>query len=177
MKKIFIVIFLILAFFLIYFLQIGLLSSFTIAGIKPNLFIVYILFIGLFADQAFGISFGVLCGLMLDFLYGKNIGVSAIMFCIIGYLAAYFDKNFSKENKLTIIVMVAGATIVYEFGVYFINSLLSNFDREYLSFLKIILIEVVYNVLLSILLYPIIQKAGYLIDRNVKKNNILTRYF
>ena len=177
MKKVVIVICLILAFFLIYFLQIGLLSSFTIAGIRPNLFIVFILFIGLFANQIFGISFGVICGLFIDFLYGKTIGPSAVMLCIIGYLGAYFDKNFSKENKLTIIIMVAGATVIYEFGTYFMNSILLNYDREYFYFLKIVGIETLYNVLLSIILYPFIQKTGYLMDRNIKRNNILTRYF
>lgn len=177
MRKFLIVICLILVFFLLYFLQIGPLSDLTIAGIKPNIFVIFILFIGLYANEVFGISFGVFCGLFLDLLYGKTIGVSAIMLCIIGYLGAYFDKNFSKENKFTIIVMVAGATLIYEFGSYFLSSLLLNFTREYISFAKIVVIEVLYNVLLSILLYPIIQKAGYVIDRNIKKNNILTRYF
>lgn len=177
MKKFVIIICLILAFFLLYFMQIGIFSSFTIAGIKPNIFVIYILFIGLFANQVFGISFGVACGLFLDLLYGRVIGTSAIMLCIIGYLGSYFDKNFSKENKLTIIVMVAGATLIYEFGVYFLNSILLNYDREYICFLRMISIEILYNVLLAILLYPLMQKVGYLIDRNVKKNNIMTRYF
>ena len=99
------------------------------------------------------------------------------MLCAIGYLGSYFDKNFSKENKLTIIFMVIGATIIFEFGTYFINSIILEFEREYLYFFKIVLIEILYNVLLSIILYPIIQKLGYSIDRNFKKNNILTRYF
>ena len=177
MKKIVIGICLILTFFVIYSMQISLFSNFTIDGVKPNLFIVFILFIGLFANQIMGISFGVICGLIIDFLYGKTIGTSAIMLCIIGYLGAYFDENFSKDNKLTIIIMVAGATLIYELGVYFLNSILLSFSREYLSFIRIVLIEMLYNVLLTVLLYPIIQKAGYLIDRNVKQNNILTRYF
>ena len=29
----------------------------------------------------------------------------------------------------------------------------------------------------GIILYPLIQKIGYEIDRNFKKNNILTKYF
>ena len=177
MKKVVIGICLILTFFIIYSLQISLFSNFTIAGIKPNLFVVLILFIGLFTNQIMGISFGVVFGLIIDFLYGKTIGTSAIMLCIIGYLGAYFDENFSKDNKLTIIIMVAGATFIYELGIYFLNSILLSFSREYFNFLRIVLIEIVYNVLLTILLYPIIQKAGYLIDRNVKQNNILTRYF
>ncbi len=177
MRKFSIIIFLILAFFIIYFLQENVFNAFTISGIKPNLFIIYILFIGLFANQFVGISFGVICGLILDLLYGKAIGVSAIMLCAIGYLGSYFDKNFSKENKITIIFMVVGATLIFEFGTYFINSIILEFDREYFNFIRIVLIEIIYNVLLSIILYPLFQKLGYLVDRNFKKNNILTRYF
>ena len=99
------------------------------------------------------------------------------MLCIIGYLGAYFDKNFSKENKLTIILMVAGATLIYELGSYFISSLILEFEREFGMFFKIVIIEMIYNILLTIILYPLIHKFGYSIDRTFKKNNILTRYF
>lgn len=177
MKKFAIVITLIVGFFLIYYLQVDIFSSFTIAGIRPNLFVIYVLFIGLYANQLLGISFGVVFGLILDFIYGKTIGTTAIMLCIIGYLGSYFDKNFSKENKLTIIFMVAGATLIYELGSYFINSIILEFSREYFAFIKIVLIEIIYNILLSIILYPLIQKFGYSMDRTFKKNNILTRYF
>lgn len=177
MKKISIFIGFILMFFLIYFLQVNIFNSFTIAGVKPNLFIIYILFIGLFANQFLGISFGVVCGLIIDLLYGKTIGITAIMLCAIGYLGSYFDRNFSKENKLTIIFMIIGATIIFEFGSYFLTSIILEFEREYLYFLKIVLIETLYNVLIVIILYPLIQKVGYSIDRNFKRNNILTRYF
>ncbi len=177
MKKTSIIIGLIITFFIIYFFQVNIFNSFTIAGVKPNLFIVYVLFIGLFANQFVGISFGVICGLILDLLYGKTIGVTAIMLCAIGYLGSYFDKNFSKENKLTIMFMVVGSTIIFEFGTYFISSIILEFKREYLYFLKIVIIETIYNVLLTVILYPLIQKIGYSIDRNFKKTNILTRYF
>lgn len=177
MRKTITIIGLIIVFFLIYFLQINIFGTFTIAGISPDLFVIYVLFIGLFANQLLGISLGVVFGLILDLLYGKAIGVSAVMLCIVGYLGSYFDKNFSKENKLTIILMVAGTTVIYELGRYFLNSLILEFDREFLYFTKIVLIETLYNVLLTIIMYPIIQKIGYVIDRNFKKNNILTRYF
>lgn len=177
MRKIITVIALMIVFFFIYILQVNVFGTFTIAGIKPNLFVIYVLFIGLFANQTLGISLGVIFGLIIDFLYGKTIGTSAVMLCVIGYLGSYFDKNFSKENKLTIIFMIAGATFIYELGTYFLNSIILEFDREFFHFMKIVLIEIIYNVLLTIILYPMIQKIGYTIDRNFKKNNILTRYF
>lgn len=177
MKKFTIVISLIIFFFIIYFLQVNIFSSFTIAGISPNLFIIYVLFIGLYANQFWGITLGVIFGLIIDLIFGKTIGITAVMLCIIGFLGSYFDKNFSKENKLTIIFMIAGTTLIYEFGVYFLNSIILEFDREYFYFARIVIVEIIYNILLTIIIYPLIQKIGYIIDRNFKHNNILTRYF
>lgn len=177
MRKSAIVIILILVFFILFFLQVNFFSSFTINGISPNLFVIYVLFVALFSNQFLGISLGVIFGLILDFVYGRVIGTTAVMLCVIGYLGSYFDKNFSKENKLTIILMVAGATLIYEFGLYFLNSIILEFEREYFAFMKILLVETLYNILLSIIFYPIMQKFGYVIDRTFKKNNILTRYF
>lgn len=99
------------------------------------------------------------------------------MFCIVGYLGAYFDKNFSKESKLKIVFMVIGATIIYEIGLYLLSGLIIGFEYEWLNFIRIIIFEVIYNVLITIILYPFIQKTGYEVDRSFKKNNILTRYF
>ena len=177
MRKLAIVISLILMFFLTYFLQVNVFSYFTIAGISPNLFIIYILFIGLYATQFLGISFGVIFGLILDLIFGRTIGISAVMLCVVAYLGSYFDKNFSKESRLTIIFMVIGSTLIYEFGSYFLNSIILEFDRELLYFTKIVVIEILYNILITIILYPLIQKFGYVIDRNLKHTNILTRYF
>lgn len=177
MKKVAIFVGLLLGTFIVYFLQVNIFGTFTIAGISPNLFVIYMLFIGLFTNQILGISFGILIGLVLDLLYGKAIGISAVMFCVIGYLGSYFDKNFSKENKLTIMFMVAGSTLIFELGEYFISSIILEFEREFMYFTKIVLIEILYNILLSIILYPLIQKLGYSIERVFKKTNILTRYF
>lgn len=177
MKKFGIVIGLLITFLIIYFLQVNIFSNLTINGIKPNLFIIYILFIGLFANHFLGISFGIGVGLILDLIYGKTIGVTALMLCVVSFLGSYFDKNFSKENKFTIIFMVLGATIIFEFGSYFVSSIILEFEREYWNFFKILIVECIYNVLLTIILYPIIQKVGYMIDRSFKRNNILTRYF
>ena len=177
MKKASITILLIITFFILLILQENVFRNFTIAGIMPNLFVIFILFIGLYGNSGLSISFGVICGVMIDLLYSKTVGVTAIMLCIIGYLGAYFDKNFSKENKMMIIIMVAAATILFEIGYYGINSILLGYEPEIWRFVKILTIEVLYNILLTILLYPLIQKAGYSMDRAFKKDNILTRYF
>ena len=177
MKKIVVSIMFLVTFMIIYFLQVGVFSNFPIAGEMPNLFIILILYIGLFANATNAIVFGIIIGLFLDLLYGSTVGISAIMFCVVGYFSAYFDKNFSKENKVTILLMSIGATIIYEFGYYSLNGIIQGIDFEWLRFMKVVIFEVIYNCLIVILLYPLIQSTGYKVDRIFKRNNILTRYF
>ncbi len=177
MKKATIIFALIITFFMIFCLQANVFQIFTIAGVMPNLFVIFILFVSLSSNGTVGISFGVVCGLIVDLVYSKTIGITAIMLCLVGYLGAYFDRNFSKENKMTIIIMSALATVLFEFGYYILNSVIVGFEVELIYFAKILSIEVLYNILLVILFYPMIQKAGYTMDRVFKKNNILTRYF
>ena len=43
------------------------------------------------------IPFGIISGLYLDFIIGKNIGTFTIMYGIIGIIGGYFDKNFKKS--------------------------------------------------------------------------------
>jgi len=177
LKKIFAIICLFLAFLVIYFLQADFFSWFTIAGIKPNLFIIFILFIGLFAGKKLGIVFGIILGICLDILIGRTIGISAILFATIGFLGEHFDKNFSKESKITIILMVIGCTILYEIISYIYYIFRLGIHLELYSFIKILLVEALYNAIIVIITYPMIQKTGYAIENIFKVKNILTRYF
>ena len=177
MKKFGISILFFIAFIIIYLLQANLFPNLKILGVMPNLFVILILWIGLFASTFEAVVFGIIMGLILDLIYGRIIGITAIMLCVIGYLGAYFDKNFSKESKFKIVLMVIGATIIYEVGYYALNGLILAYDFEWLRFMKILIYEVIYNVLITILLYPMIQNLGYKVDRAFKRNNILTRYF
>ena len=46
-----------------------------------------------------------------------------------------------------------------------------------IAFLKIVLVECVYNSLIIIIIYPIIKKAGYALEKTFKTREMLTRYF
>lgn len=177
MKNTVIVIGMILLFLILYFLQINFFNWFTIAGISPNLFVIFILFVGLFAGKRVGIPLGLVTGLCLDFFISKKIGISGIMLGIIGALGGFLDKNFSKDSRITIILMTSAITFIYELGSYLLNYFIVSTTIEILPFIKIVLIEILYNVLLVIIFYPLLQRAGYYIEEAFREKKILTRYF
>lgn len=177
MKKILAILILILSFFILYFLQANFFTWFTIAGVQPNLFVLFILFVGLFAGKKLGLILGIILGFYIDVVIGRQIGISGIMLGIIGLIGEYLDKNFSKESRVTIMLMLAGCTIIYEVGCYVFNVITLSVNIEVLYFIRILCIEVIYNLILVIILYPLLQKLGHVLEETFKTKNILTRYF
>lgn len=74
-------------------------------------------------------------------------------------------------------IMVIVATICYEMFVYIYRSVILSSNLELILFFKILTVEVIYNTLITIIIYPIMQKLGYKIEGIFKNPQILTRYF
>ena len=165
---------LIIAFIIIYFLQANVFSNFTISGIKPNLFIIFILIIGLFGNNFLSILFSIICGIWLDSLYSESIGITSAMLCLIGFMATWFDSLWSKDEKISIVIIVFIATFIFEFGSYFLKSIIFDFEIEIKIFFKILALEELYNVLLTIIFFGLIKKLGYGMERKLKRTNMYT---
>ena len=177
MKKFIINIFIVLAALIIYFLQANFFNWFTISGVMPSLFVIFVLFIGLFSNRITGVVYGVIIGGILDLVIGTQIGIQAAGLGVIGFLAATFDKNFSKDSRATIMFMVLGATLIYEVIVYLLTYIVFSANVEIVNFIRILAIEIIYNLILVIIVYPLMQKFGYAMENEYKGNKILTRYF
>lgn len=173
--KIYIILFIV--FLIIYFLEANFFAWFNLAGVKPNVFVILVLFIGLFAGRKVALICGIIFGIFIDLFIGKSVGVTSVMLGIIGILGGYFDKSFSKDSRMTMMLMVILSTFIYEAGAYIINTFMMSTNIEVIPFLKILLIEMLYNAIITIILYPIFQIVGYRMEEKFKGSKILTRYF
>ena len=177
MKKITIIICLILTFLFIYLLQVNFFTWFNLGSIKPNLFIIFVLFIGLFSGKSLGTALGITFGLILDFVAGKSIGIYATTLGMTGFLGGYLDMNFSKDSRMTFITMTALATILFEVVNLALEFFIHSVQLDFLYFIRVLMVESLFNCIITIIVYPIILKFGYKIEENFKENKILTRYF
>jgi hypothetical protein len=48
---------------------------------------------------------------------------------------------------------------------------------ELLQFLKILSIEIIYNLIIIIIIYPLIQKLGKILGEIFKEKRIITKYY
>ena len=170
MKKALVITVFFIVFLLIYFLQANFFSWYNIAGIKPNLYIIFILFIGLFLGKIYGAVIGIIFGILLDFFIAKRIGINAIMLGISGLIGGLLERTNSKDNRITFMITVFFVTIICEIISYTIQIIIINADSNILKFMQIVAIEALFNLILSIIIYPLIQKTGSYLDRAFGEN-------
>lgn len=73
-------------------------------------------------------------------------------------------------------LMTAGVTLICETISYIMQIIVFNLSVD-IVFIKIVLIEILYNTMLVIILYPIIKRAGARLERIFTEQKILTRYY
>jgi len=177
MKKVFINIAIIITFIFIYLLQANFFTWFKIAGVMPNLFIILMLYIGLFMGRTSAISYGLILGILIDIFVSRKLGITSIMLAVVGIIADLFDKNFSKDNRITLMFMVLSATIIYEVILYILQILICNMEIEIISFLKIIIIETIYNLIITIIIYSGFQRFGNYVQETFTEDKSFIKYF
>lgn len=177
MKKLLAIIGVSVVFLLIYLLQINFFNWFTIAGIKPNLFVIYVVVISLFTGKKIGTIFGICIGLYIDMLNGRVLGIASIMLVGISFFAKFMNKNFTNDTKITMVLIVALSTFLYEIGYYIASIWKLQINVEIFQFIKIVCIETFFNSMLTIILYPVIQKFGNYLSEIFNKRNFISGYF
>lgn len=173
MKKAIDILLIILIFFIIYFLQSDFFTWFNIAGVMPNMFVILIMLIGLFMKKKWGFAFGIIFGLLLDLFIGIKIGVNAIALGIIGICAEALDKNFSKDSRITVIFLTALLTLLAEIIICSLQVIFCRAQIEIIRFVKVIGIEIIYNIILIIIMYSGFLKLGNKIEEDFANNSFL----
>ena len=74
-------------------------------------------------------------------------------------------------------LMAAATVFACELISYIYQIILFNISIEVFTFIKIILIEILFNSMIIIIIYPIIQKSGLLLERIFTESKILTKYY
>lgn len=173
MKKTIDIILIIFIFFIIYFLESNFFTWFNIAGVMPNLFVVLIMVIGLFMKKKNGFIFGILFGLLLDLFIGVKIGINAISLAIVGLCAELLDKSFSKDNRITVMFLTSILTIVAEVITYTLQIVFCGANLQIPQFIRILVIEIIFNTIFIALFYPLFLSFGTKIENDFTNNSFL----
>lgn len=140
--------------FLFFIIQCSLFHIFSANGVYPNVLIILVATCGFMQGEKSGILVGFFCGLLMDIFFFEIVGFYALLYMYIGYANGLFRNVFYPDDIKLPLIMITLSDLVYSFVVYILMFLLRN--RLHLDhyFLHVMLPELAYTLLISILLYP-----------------------
>ena len=138
--------------------QSTILSHINIFGVLPNTSLIIVVVIALLRGRKIGSVAGLLTGLLQDIIFSPVIGVNGFIYFFIGYFVGMTENKLSKDNILIPIIITAGVTISYHLLYYLFMFFLAQSVSFSIFFKKVVLFEMVYNSILSILFYKWFSK-------------------
>lgn len=152
-----------------FILQTTLFEYISIINIKPNTMIILIVSFAFMRNDMEGALIGFFSGLLVDSFFGNFLGINAFIGMCIGFLSGKILNEFYKTAYYIPILLVALFTFSYNIMFFFFRILLSG-EPNILPFLKSIIIpEVIYTSLVSIILYKILYYINLKLEKFDKK--------
>lgn len=161
------VVFILILFFFI--LQSTVFPSLAFAGIIPNLMVILTSSFGFMRGENEGLIIGFFCGLLTDIFCGDILGFYALILMYIGYMNGKFSGIFYPEDIKLPIGLIIVSDLSYGMICYILLFLLKG-KFHFLFYLKqIILPEVVYTIVVTCILYPVVLIINERLERWERK--------
>ena len=154
-------------------LQSTLFRHIEIIGIRPNTAVVLIVCYAMLRGDVEGAIFGFFAGLLQDIVFGRIIGLYAMLGLLTGYFCGKPFKDFYRENYLLPIFLISMAVITYEFFFYLLTFLFQGHVDLLFYFWRIMLPTMAYSTLLAIPLYRLVYAVNSAVEKYEKKNRKL----
>ena len=134
--------------------------NFTFASISPNLMIIVTSSFGFMRGKKEGMTVGFICGLFVDLFWGNILGFHMLIYTLIGYLNGSFQRLFYDDDIKLPIILIGGSEFIYGLIIYACMYMLQG-DFLFGTYLfRIILPELVYTILVTLVLYQIILRIN-----------------
>lgn len=138
-------------------LQCSVLPAIAIASVVPNLMIVFTASFGLMRGKRAGLLIGFFSGLLADLMFMVldfyMVGFRAVIYMFIGYLCGCCCQIFYDEDVKMPVLLTALGDLVYGIAVYGAQFMLRGRIHFFYYLRRIILPEVVYTIVLTLITY------------------------
>ena len=155
--------------FICFLLQSTVFPSLALGGIIPNLMIVVTASYGFMRGRKTGLLVGFFSGFVMDMFSGSVLGFYALIYMYIGYLNGIFRKMFFPEDIKLPIALIVGSDFLYNMVIYVLTFFLKGRFRFLYYFLNIIIPEMVYTIVVTCVLYPLLLLVESCLERNKKE--------
>ncbi len=153
-----------------FIIQCSVFNGLSFAGIIPNLMIILTSSFGFMRGEREGLLIGFFCGLLSDIFFGDFLGFYALVLMYIGFVNGKFSRIFYPEDIKLPLGLIIVSDLTYGVMCYLLMFLLrGKFDFPF-YFVKIILPEALYTIVVTIFLYPVILKVNSALENREKRS-------
>lgn len=143
-----------------FLLQTTIFRSLAVASVAPNLLLILTVSFGFMRGKKDGLWIGFFCGLCIDLMYSDIIGLHALVYMYIGYLNGFLYKVYYDEDIKVPLVLIGASDLIYSIVVY-LGRFLMRIRLDFTDYLRHIIVpEMVYTVVISIVIYRLLYKLN-----------------
>ncbi len=153
--------------------QLNILNNIPLFGAVANIGIVLVVSLGILTGKTVGFSVGLIYGLFSDIIFGKTIGIYILLYSLVGFFCGKISDGFSKENKSSVIMVVAVVTVIFEFAYYIILCVIYNYEFVLFNTIWVIFLESIYNIFIAIIFFKLLSFLAELINKGKKSYYLL----
>lgn len=153
-----------------FLLESTLFQGLSFGSITPNLLIVVTASFGFMRGKKEGMLVGFLSGILMDIFFGDLIGFYALIYMVVGYVNGFFKRIFYPEDiKLPLFLITVSDFLFGNIICVFLFVMRSRFDYFYYLG-HIIIPELIYTILITIVLYQIILHINQKLEAEEKRS-------
>lgn len=152
-----------------FILQCTVFQALSLAGIAPNLLLIVTSSLGFMRGEKEGMVIGLFSGLLNDIFFGSLFGFYSLLYMFLGYGSGLFHRVFYDEDIKLPMIWIALSELVYGLSVYFFMFLLRSKFQFLFYLMHIILPELIYTVVVTILVYRLIRNLNHWLEQKEKE--------
>lgn len=143
-------------------MQQAIFSKINIAGAGVEIVFVYVVCFALLRDEVECLAISLFCGIIVDTFFPGLFGINTITYVAISYFLCQIEKRIYKDAIIIPLLLTLGMSIIKAllFYVYFYISSIK-FDLTDI-YMKVLVMEPLYNAIICIFMYKLIKKISNL---------------
>ena len=155
---------------LAFLLQNNVFAVCPIIDATPNLLLILTFSLGFIRGTTEGMTAGFFCGLLMDFAFGTIIGYYALIYLVVGYVTGLIGQMFYIEFLNMPLLLCVLSDFIYNMYIYTFGFLIRGRTALGAYMTQVILPEVVYTALLTLLVYPLVLKLNERLSASEKRS-------
>ncbi len=141
------------------FFQIGVVSEVPVLGVNVDLSPLVVAFVGLLCGSMLGAATGFAVGLLVDLTLVQTLGVTSLIFTLVGYWSGRLRELRDPQAALTPLLVGASASAVSLVGYSLMEFLLGVDAPVSLELLRQIVLGVVLNTVVALPMWAIVRRS------------------